>query len=180
MTIIDPVAIVLAEYEALKDEQVKRMGTRDGLPYVALGSAVAVAGVTAKFGPLVLLALPIACTVLGWTFLANDHKVSELGRYISDELVPYIQERTPPDTPVFGWESYHRDGPRRRARKAWQMLADLIAFCVTGGAALTAFWAQPDRPAALLAVSAVEAALLLGLAYQIVLHADFASGPGGR
>jgi hypothetical protein len=41
MTTFDPADVVLAEYKALKDEQTKRLGVRDGLPYVALGAAIA-------------------------------------------------------------------------------------------------------------------------------------------
>jgi hypothetical protein len=124
----DPVEIVMAEYRALKDEQSKRAGTRDGLPYVALGSGLAAAGAAAKFGPLILLALPAECVVMGWSFLANDRKVSELGRYIRTTLVPYLKDRLPAGAPVFGWEDFHRQSACRRSQKVWQLLVDLTAF----------------------------------------------------
>jgi hypothetical protein len=166
--------VVLAEYKALKDEQRGRMGVRDGLPYVALGAAIAALGVAARLGPSVLLALPPAAVVLGWTFLANDQKVSEIGLYIRTELAPYAAEHSPAGTLAFGWEAFHRTGQRRRTAKICQLLVDLAAFCVTGVAALAGYWTQADARPLPVAVTVLEAVATTGMAYQIVRHADIA------
>jgi hypothetical protein len=172
---IDPTDVVLAEYKALKDEQTKRMGVRDGLPYVALGASIAALGAAAKFGPSVLLALPGAAVVLGWTFLANDQKISQIGRYIRSQLASYIAEHVADVAPVFGWETFHRGEPCRRTNKICQLLVDLAAFCGTGAAALAGYWTQSAARPVPVAVSVIEAAATAGLAYRIIRSADIRS-----
>jgi hypothetical protein len=73
--------IYLAEYKQLKDEQRARIGVRDNLIYATFTALAAVAvfafgGVSPRYPALLLL--PPACIVLGWTYLSNDRKVSDM------------------------------------------------------------------------------------------------------
>lgn len=70
-------ALVLAEYQTLKAEQLARIGTRDNLLYATYAAIVGVA-LAGAGQARVLLALPAAGVVLGWTYLANDKKITQI------------------------------------------------------------------------------------------------------
>src|SRR2546422_11681197 len=95
-TATDLLALVTLEYERLKEEQLKRIGTRDGLIYATLASIAAVLGTGVKLGsPQLLLILPPAVLLLGWTYLANDRKVTEIGAYIRVDLAARARSLLP-------------------------------------------------------------------------------------
>lgn len=166
--------LLLAEYEQLKQEQRARIGFRDNLIYATLGVMAAVVGSTlARGGHLeMLLLLPPLSVVLGWTYLANDEKISAAGRYIRDHLSPRLKELTSPQADVFGWESAHRRDAHRRSRKRFQLAVDLMTFCGAPLAALTVYWLLGPTPCPLLVISLVEAAMVVGLAVQVVRYAE--------
>ena len=85
--------LLLAEYQAIKDEQKARIGFRDNLLYVTLAvvAAVIAAAGQAKQTAM-LLALPPVCVVLGWTYLVNDDKISAIGKYVRGDLGPRLAE----------------------------------------------------------------------------------------
>lgn len=148
----------LAEYQALKAEQLARIGTRDGLIYATFASiGGAVLGAT-RLTPALLLALPIAVGVLGWTYLANDIKISEIGEYVRDHLATGSE--------AFGWERHHRTSRDRRLRKHAQLVVDEGAFVVPGLAALVTLWAQAV-PAWVTLASVIELPGVLTLAFLI-------------
>ncbi|MFJ8062564.1 hypothetical protein [Streptomyces sp. NPDC096142] len=165
--------LLLAEYQSIKDEQKARIGFRDNLLYVTLGVVAAVIAAAAQAERAsMLLALPPVCVVLGWTYLVNDQKISAIGAYVRDELAPSLAALAQPGGgfQAFGWETAHRGDRRRRSRKATQTAVDLTAFCVVPLAALAVFWADaPGGP--LVAVSALEALTVAGLAWQVVRYA---------
>nr|WP_203616398.1 hypothetical protein [Streptomyces sp. SID13726] len=166
--------MLLTEYQSLKDEQKARIGFRDNLLYVTLAVVAAVIAAAAQAERTsMLLALPPVCVVLGWTYLVNDDKISAIGTYVRDELGPRLAALARPDGSfeAFAWETGHRGDPRRRSRKAIQLLVDLTAFCVVPLAALTVFWADTDGGVALVAVSVLEALAVTGLASQVVRYA---------
>lgn len=171
---MDDREIHLAEYKQLKDEQCARIGFRDNLIYVTFTALAAVvvfvfAGTTVRY-PALLLAPP-ACLVLGWTYLANDRKISEIGDYIRTELTPRLAD--PRSSGVLGWESKHRTGPHRRRRKALQAVVDLTAFCLTGVSAVVAYWAtEPIVTSFLMVVGFVEIALVMYLGVEIVRYEE--------
>ncbi|MEO3892159.1 hypothetical protein [Nonomuraea sp. B5E05] len=171
------VAVLLSEYDALKAEQRSRIGFRDQLLYAVLTAAAAIAAVTATAARLeLLLVLPLAGIVLGWTHLHNDHMISEIGRYVRVQLGPRLHALVTDATglPMFEWESDHHD--RRRVSRKWLQLAvNLAAFCVPPLAALIIVWAAGPHTPAVLALSALEAAALAVLALQITRYADLAS-----
>jgi hypothetical protein len=166
----DRIAVLLAEYTALKAEQSARIGARDNLVYATLTAvaAVVVGAVQADL-PVLLLALPLVCVVLGWTRLANDHKVTTVGRYLGDVLAGDLAAAA--DGPVLGWETRHRQARGRRVRKWCQLIVDLVTFVGPAIAALAA-WAvlAPSWPGAILVAAGVL--LSAALAWQITLHAD--------
>ncbi|MEU6146119.1 hypothetical protein ABZ848_37970 [Streptomyces sp. NPDC047081] len=165
--------LLLAEYQAIKDEQKARIGFRDNLLYVTLAvvAAVIAAAAQAKQASM-LLALPPVCVVLGWTYLVNDQKISAIGTYVRDELGPRLTELAEPGggVEVFRWETAHRGDARRRSRKATQLVVDLLAFCGVPLAALVVFWAAGGE-GLLVALSGLEALAVGGLAAQVGWYA---------
>jgi hypothetical protein len=154
--------MAIAEYEQLKTEQIARIGFRDNLIYVTLIAIAGTLTVThAARSHGYLLLVPAVAFVLGWTYLANDHMISAIGRYVRDH----------PALPM-SWESAHASDGRRRSRKAIQLAVDLTVFCGSGTAALAAFWAAPHGPVILLAASAAEAAATAVLAWQFTAYAS--------
>ncbi|MER6225467.1 hypothetical protein ACWCYL_30945 [Streptomyces sp. 900105755] len=165
--------LLLAEYQAVKDEQKARIGFRDNLLYVTLAvvAAVIAAAAQAKQASM-LLALPPVCVVLGWTYLVNDEKISAIGLYVRDELGPRLARLASAggEFPTFGWEAYHRTDVRRRTRKAIQAVIDLTAFCAVPLAALVVFWAGADGGGLLVGLSVLEALAVVGLGAQVLLY----------
>ncbi|NUR84360.1 MAG: hypothetical protein HOY71_09770 [Nonomuraea sp.] len=169
--------MLLSEYETLKAEQRSRIGTRDQLLYAMLTAAAAIAAVTATAGRLeLLLVLPLAGIVLGWTHLHNDHMITAIGRYVRDRLGPrlhgLVDDAT--DLPMFEWETEHHSDRRRRSRRWLQLAVNLTAFCAPPLAALVVVWAAGPHTPATLALSVLEAAALAVLAVQITRYADLA------
>lgn len=157
----DPLA--LAEYQAIKGEQVARINTRDNLIYVTLVAIAGTLTITHSAGSRgYLLLVPAVAFVLGWTYLANDHMISAIGRYFREH----------PGLPGLGWESDHPADKRRASRRVIQLAVDLTVFCGSALAALSAFWLAPDPQSPLLiAASVVEAAAVAVLACQFVAYA---------
>jgi hypothetical protein len=118
-------AVLLAEYGALKDEQAKRIDRREYLVYATL-AALAAGSAGATKVPAALLLLSAAAVVLGWTHLVTDQKISAVGQYLRDELSPQLSARV--GAPVLGWEHTHRSDPRRRQRKRLQLGFDVATF----------------------------------------------------
>jgi Ca2+/Na+ antiporter len=176
--------VYLQEYDKLKNEQTQRIGFRDNLLYVTLsvfGGVLAFA-LDDKVNPYALLVLPWVSLVLGWTYLANDEKISAIGRYIRYTLVEKVSNlacRAGADIgeieSIFGWEIAHRSDSRRKRRKIEQLIMDEIAFVVSGIVALIAFSymvRQVEWVVQILYWS--ELILLLILGWEIFVYADLA------
>ena len=165
--------VVMPQYDKGKDEQIDRIGRRDHHVYLFGGSIVGVilGAATLKHAGI-LLVLPVVAFVLGWIYLTNDDKVSDLGAFIRSELIPAVRPFVPAGTPVFGWETY--PDPRRRLRKVVQLFVDLLTFCLPGAAAIAGFWLIGPRPVILVVVSIVELLMVVGQAALFVLYADVA------
>jgi hypothetical protein len=165
-------AILLAEYAQIKDEQRARIGFRDNLLYVTLAAVTAVTAVAAQTKhPNLVLALPLVCVVLGWTYLVNDEKISAIGRYVRTQLGPRLAA-TVGGGQLFEWETFHRSDHRRTSRKITQTVVDLTAFLVVPLAALIAFWRYGASSTLLVIASILEAAAVLGLGVQFVRYAE--------
>ncbi|MEU3945694.1 hypothetical protein [Streptomyces sp. NPDC029526] len=170
--------VLLLEYEALKSEQKARIVARDHLMYATLAGLVSVLAVvlTAGAPPGTLLLLPPVCLVLGWTYLANDLKISAAGRYLRRELAPRIAELagSPPDA-VLRWERAHRTEPGRTSTKILQLSVDLLMFVVPAAAAVALHWPARASGRGFLIVSLAELSAVAVLAVRIVLAADLTS-----
>jgi hypothetical protein len=161
-----PDELALAEYQQIKTEQVARINTRDNLLYVTL---VAIAGTLtvshSAHSRAYLLLVPAVAFVLGWTYLANDHMITAIGRYVREN----------PALPGMRWETDHPADTRRASRKVIQLAVDLATFCGSGVVALTAFWLAPaSQPPLLVAASAIEAAATGVLAWQFTAYSPLA------
>ena len=169
--------LLLAEYQTVKDEQKTRIGFRDNLLYVTLTivAAVIAAAAQAKQSEM-LLALPPVCVVLGWTYLVNDEKISAIGTYVRDDLGPRLAQLAYAEK-AFAWEAAHRSDTRRRSRKVIQSSVDLLAFCVVPLAGLVVYWAAGQTTPGLLALSVVEALIVVGLGHQVLSYARPSNSP---
>lgn len=173
MTDRPELAVHLAEYASLKDEQRARIIARDNLLYVML-TVVAAIGFFALSGSprhVALLLLPPAGFVLGWVYLINDWKVSDLGRYFRTELAVTLAHCTS-TSGLLAWEACHRQCSRRRYRKFVQMVTDLMVFCVPGLVAITVYWVNAPTGALFTAISCVEIISLCLLAVEIIRQVD--------
>ncbi len=181
--------VLMLEFAKLKDEQLSRIGFRDTMIHVHLG----LVGAAGAFGLIypqymdLILIIPWICFVLGWTYIANDEKISAIGRYIREELEPRVRASiSSPGGSVFCWEWYHRRVEARYSRKIWQFITDLTAFVLSGFAAIVVYllyhWTGSERPGwrwpiALVALQIViQSAMLIALGIQFYFHADFEVG----
>lgn len=172
MASTDESAVWLAEYDVIKQEQRARITHRDGLVYTSIASLAAViAAVISSHSPALLLVLPPLFFVFGWGYLANDIKVSGIGRYIRSDTAPRLAALSAAEGLVLGWEQALRSGRRRRAHKLMQLLVDLITFCVVPLAALVTFWVLQPFQVGLVLVSGAESLLVLTLAVFVVVEA---------
>lgn len=175
--------LLMLEYEQLKEEQRLRIGTRDNLVYATLGAlTVAIAGVIQAHSPAMLLLLPPVCLVLGWTYLANDDRVTAIGLHVQNVIVPELATLAAPHGPIFGWERHHRADRRRRARKTAQCAVDLVIFCAGAPVALAVVWTRLSPSASLIVVTVLEMAGTAALALSFLGHAVTALrlAPGGN
>lgn len=174
---ITPGQALLAEYDQLKGEQRARIRFRDSLMYTTLAAmAAVVAAALQAHSNLAFLLLPPVTVILGWKYVANDDKITAIGRYIQAQLAPRLTALV--QQPVFGWETTHARGSRHpQARKAMQVLVDLLAFCFAPAAALVAVWATTACPPVLLATSIFEAALVIVTGVFVVMHSKLPTKP---
>jgi hypothetical protein len=174
--------LLLVEYEQLKDEQRTRIGFRDNLIYATLGvmAGVIAATLTPRGHAGLLLLLPPACVLLGWTYLVNDEKVSAIGRHLRLNVTPRLVDlagATGDDASVvFGWEAVHRSDPDRLVRKCSQLIVDLGTFCLPALTALAVYWVAAPHRVDLVVVSMAEAVMVFALAIQMIRYADLARG----
>ncbi|WP_218129350.1 hypothetical protein [Nonomuraea maritima] len=167
--------LLLAEYQALKDEQKARIGFRDNLLYVTLGAVVTalIAGMQFRIASA-LLVLPVICLILGWTYLANDEKISAIGRYVSGSLTSRLADSVSAEaseTDLFAWEKFHQADERRKSRKIFQCGIDLTCFCLIPFAALVGYWLSPEPIGLLILASVLEAIAILLLGWQMLIYA---------
>ncbi len=168
--------IYLNEYTKLKDEQLKRINFRDNLLYVTLGVfgglvSYALSDPTRYYA---LLVIPWICFILGWVYVANDQKITAIGRYIRLTLVKRICEHIGGEPKgIFGWETERRNVPKRRGRKIIQLIVNGATFFVSGIVAVVIFWfLMPDSHWSVWLLGIVEFILLIILEIQILLYAD--------
>lgn len=165
--------VLLIEYDQLKREQQSRIRTRDAL-YVTIVTVMGALAATTDqaHNYRMLLLAPFAATVIGWMYLANDTKVSEIGRYVRQVLAPALSAQFDDRPTVFGWETVHRlDDPRWLPRKRLWLAADLLGFYIAPLAAAAVYWVL-GGPFTLLAwiATVFGAGVNTLLAYQFCVH----------
>lgn len=169
----DPAAlldVLRDEVKTLKDEQRDRIRARDGLIYSVIVAVAAVAGGTRYAGNAVALLLPPVVLALGWTYLANDQKISAIGAYLRDDLGPRLAALTGAD--VLRWETAHRSDRRRRQRKTIQLGVDLLVFVLPGAVAVGWYWLSGPASAVKLVASVLEAVAVLVAGWQVIAYAE--------
>ncbi len=187
------VQILLQEYGTLKSEQGSRIGFRDNLLYTTIGAVGAISSVAlggfgsgGGTGPIhhAFLLVPWVTTILGWTYLVNDEKITSIRKYIESSLAPRLQDVMGSEANLlaFGWESHHRSDARRKERKGVQLAIDLWTFVISGFGGVAAFCVRANeaRPTGMLSYfdMVVVGASLLVLAimsYQFVAYSKAAT-----
>lgn len=130
----NPLTIHLTEYEHLKLEQIHRMGVRDNLVYIMLTvfGAVVSFSLTKPDYYHALLILPWTSLVLGWLYLTNDKKITDIKTYINTVLINDIKSLIGHDIDsIFKWESYFSNSKSRWIRKYFQLFINLVIFCLS-------------------------------------------------
>lgn len=134
---------LLKQYEKLKDEQQKRIEFRDRMIYITLGVIGGVFSFILEKPEYItaLLVLPFICLILGWLYLMNDEKISEIGNYLRKILLPKIESiETENKFSIFpSWEEFHKQSFKRKRNKIVQITLDLLLFCVSALFSLTSF-----------------------------------------
>jgi len=166
-------SVLLDEYRVLKSEQVSRIGFRDNLLYVAVGAlggvaSVALGGIGSGNGPMyeVFLLGPWVTTILGWTYLNNDRKITDIRRYIDGPWRREMEKTLPPGRAPMQWEIDHRRGAGHDTRKSFQLMIDLVTFVFSGAVALVAYFLKAPAAWPSYVFVALEGAMLVFLAWQ--------------
>ncbi|MER5889331.1 hypothetical protein ABT160_36365 [Streptomyces sp. NPDC001941] len=171
---VSEISLLLAEYDRIKEEQKTRIGFRDNLLYFTLAASTTVLAVAAESSQAqLLLAVPVICLVLGWTYLVNDEKISAVGCYIRGQLGPRLAELSGAQGTVFGWETYHREDASRTTRKRLQTAVDLFTYFAVPLACVTGFWCSPQVRPLLVFVSLGQSLALIVLGWQFLRYAEW-------
>jgi hypothetical protein len=130
------IAIYKLEYDKLKDEQTMRIHFRDSMIPLSLGifgAIVSFAMSKSEFAYALLL-VPLVSLILGWVYIVNDEKVTQLGFYMRFDLAPKLAEcvGASEKDAILGWEVKVRSDVNRAIRKRTQLLVDFLAFVVPG------------------------------------------------
>jgi hypothetical protein len=170
-------AVHLAEYGELKAEQRARIDRRDYLLYAHI---IAIAGALAALSanPKVLLVLPVASLVLGWTHLTYDRLITAIGDYVDSYLATEIGALT--GRRGFVWEAEHAVDRGRARRKGIQAVVDVVSFAGAALASLVCFCAAGHPGLPELVLAGVETAAAGVLVVQQLLTARAAMWPHRR
>ena len=166
---------LIEEYKALKAEQNVRISMRDHLLYANLGIVGTVCYFAfSEHGSVhALLVIPWACFILGWTYLCNDEKVSDIREYVRTDLTKIVTAFQPPknDHSIFEWEKFHRKGDHRMRYKITQLAVDITTFVLSGFAALCAYFLSiKDWQWWNYAATIFSLAIMVVLALEFVTH----------
>lgn len=157
------------EYEKLKDEQQKRIAFRDQMIYITLGVIGAVFSFALENPEYnyALLVLPFISITLGWTYLANDEKISSIGKYLKEKLIPKIGKD------LKTWEDNLKTDKSRKARKWIQLFVDLAIFCFSGLISILSFFlVRENISTSLWILIGAEIFFFVFLFFQFIKYAD--------
>jgi 8-oxo-dGTP diphosphatase len=164
----DPILLV-AEYEAMKNETVERIKQRDGFINLNVVAAALIVGFAGSdpHKAAAWLALPWTTLCFGWAYLANDEKVSALSAYFRLTVGSQLGPRN------LAWErSKKRATNLKTTHKFVQLAVDLLQFVVPTAAAIAAYGAFANNPwrAPMVTLVVAEGLLAVGLAGLFVSH----------
>lgn len=158
-------AVLAAEYQALKAEQTARIVLRENAVstnFIVIGTILAVSAALQSVRDFILLLIPFAAASTYWVYLNNDMAVSSLQRFFQHEFPGQValalgKEREDAGVRLVlgGWESYHRSDKKGRGlRKVGNTAFVLIGAGGTSVGALvatfTAVWTSNAYPEYLL------------------------------
>lgn len=169
------IEFLLVEYDKLKDEQHKRIEFRDHMIYLTLAGIGAVFSFALEKPALdiAFLVLPFMCIVLGWTYLANDEKISSIGNYIKGHLLPTLQKSDDTNSSIKNWEQFLKMDKKRNQRKFIQLIIDISVFCISGIVSVICFIALHSTVQWYhIILTTIEIIFLLYLSYQFKTYAD--------
>ena len=151
--------ILLSEYNVLKSEQLERIKIRDTLIYISLGIFGAVfsfamlkeTGLNTEDKRVVFLLLPTISFVLSWIYIDNDSKISHIGEYIKEKLIPIFavskknsgNDSNEDAVVIFGWETYHSKDDKKNARKFLQWMTDILTFIIPAIVSIYLYFQAP-------------------------------------
>lgn len=166
--------VLLTEYQALKAESTERIKQRDSFINLNLIAIAAIISFSIEPSRLfALLAVPWVAMSFGWSYLANDEKVSALAKYTRYWLGPRLGDE------FFAWErSAKRSTNIRRTHKWVQLIADLFLFVLPAVVAPVIFLqaTRQDSPSTFwLILAASEIMLAIGLGVLFVVHSHVVS-----
>lgn len=135
---------LIKEYEKLKDEQNKRIEFRDHMIYITLGVIGGVFSFVLEKPEFIsaLLVLPFVNIILGWTYFMNDQKVTEIGSYVKNVLIPKIDGSKSASmfSLIPSWEDFHKHSNKRKEKKIIQLILDLMLFCISSVVSICIFF----------------------------------------
>jgi len=174
----DNLSIILLEYEKLKEEQISRISTRDSLIYITLGIFGAIFSFSVLNNQYLysLLIIPVVSFVLGWVYITNDEKISNIGKYIREDLFKAIKEEAPniKDDYLLHWEIKHRSDELRIFRKITQFFVDLTTFSASSFASIAIFMMYSSKVnESSLYIIYIDGILCFFITMLILFHADF-------
>ena len=178
--------VYLQEYDKLKDEQTSRIGFRDNLLYINLATIGAVlsfifskesSGDIPKY--VALLVVPWISSILGWTYLINDDKISALGDYFKESLsinikaeISEVLSETAEDL-LIGWEKFNKTYKRRTRRKIQQLVIDEFAFVAPAFLSVMSYFSiTPSVPPMVQGLCWIELIISGFLGIEIFLYSE--------
>ena len=128
----DRLEVYMMEYQALKDEQSKRIVARDHIIYLTIGAIGFALALVVKDGSYHgLLVVPWICLMMGWLHIINDQKVIDIRRYFQKHLEPRFKKLLDCETnDVLAWETGHRS--KKTGQRFMHFIVKLAAFCFPG------------------------------------------------
>jgi len=123
----------MKEYQALKDEQLKRIVARDHIIYLTIGAVgYALSQSTGANGsPNSLLIVPWVCLLMGWLHIINDQKVIDIAKYYKNTLEPELRKLlAAPGNELLVWET--RERAKDSGHRLMHFIIKLSAFFLPG------------------------------------------------
>ncbi|MEL6371636.1 MAG: hypothetical protein AAFY84_01355 [Pseudomonadota bacterium] len=121
----------LAEYSALKEEQIGRIALRDGALHVNIVVSLSLFafGVSEEQNRIIpLLLVPYSSLILFWIFYTNDTYVSRIRHYVEEVTRPALKAKLQLPDPL-AWEAVHRRVSLGRVfRKTLTAVVLLLSF----------------------------------------------------